>query len=427
MEGSKPYWAQQVYYGKYSIDSLRRYINRVYIKAPDSKPKEKSVGFMKIGAKLYNRFLKKFKAESLAIASKGDAVMEKDYSYSGHNQERTKLRNCLLDKFTDYDKQAIDYSEKYTASIYLRAILPMLSTVPVAVGFYVEAVLGFFFDTNIGGLSLWSLIAATGFGLYLFVNVFVYILSKNPTINLWHRSFIKNRTIAEILRVMVHFLPLGIYVDATSSLGRYDSMTLEEQEAYSEIRNILRSENLCVSDFSEKGKEEILHSANMLCDDQIYYLRRTKKRYENIIAHLKKWSTIIFSLSTVLLFVRTVYQILYTLNVFEFMSHIHLPYGNVDALNFTTGMLNLLALILPAWGSFFTTKLQLCNFENLYNTYDAKEEGLIAMSHRICELESRSNVPVNTIYDVADELVELLLSETKTWGNSMKKKKFTKL
>jgi hypothetical protein len=109
------------------------------------------------------------------------------------------------------------------------------------------------------------------------------------------------------------------------------------------------------------------------------------------------------------------------------MSHIHLPYGNVDALNFTTGMLNLLALILPAWGSFFTTKLQLCNFENLYNTYDAKEEGLIAMSHRICELESRSNVPVNTIYDVADELVELLLSETKTWGNSMKKKKFTKL
>lgn len=428
-EENKPYWAQQVYYGKYSKENLTKYINRVYAPCFDDTEKEKEglVGFIKIGERLYSRFLNKFKSPSKTASSFSDAVMEEDYIYEDSDKERNILRKNLLKNFSFYDKRAIEYSEKYTASIYIRTILPMFSTLLVAIGFYIESVMSFFFNKNVIGISIWALISAIGFALYLFVNIFVYIISKNPSVNLWHSRFIKNRTVAEVLRVMVHFLPLGIFWNHASSFGRYDNMTKQEQEAYYEIHKILRSNKVCTTDFTEKGKGEILQSAYMLCDDQIVYLQRTKERYKKVIIHLKKWSTIIFSISTILLFVRTVFQILYSLKVFDFLGGVSLGEGKGDALSFTTGMLNLLALLLPAWGNFFITKLQLCNFENLYNTYDVKEEGLVAMKRRITELKCRTNVPVSTIYDAADELVDLLLKETKLWGNLMSKKKFTKL
>ncbi len=424
----KIYWAEQVYYGKYSRDNLTKYIQKIFSRENYETVKEKKIRFMKIGAFLYGRFLKKFNAQNVEIMSDSDHVMDDEYTYSNKNEERNSLRLALRKKFNEYDGKAIKYSEKYAASIYLRSILPLISTIFIGTGFYIEAVGGFLFDMKIADFSIWSLMAAVGFTLYLFINAFVYILSKNPTVNLWHSRFIKNRITAEMLRVMIHFLPSGISVDISSALGSYGSMTDQEKSAKQDLHRILRSLPVCQADFTISGKQEILKNARSLIDDQIFYLRKTKKRYASIIKHLKKWGAVMFSVSSVIIIIRTLFQLLYTLGVMNFMGEYSLPFGtNVNSLSFTTSMLNTLALLLPAWGGFFTSKLQLCNFENMYNAYDAKEEQLNYMRVRVAELLRRSDVPVNTIYDTADELTVILLSETKTWGKAVKQNRFTKL
>lgn len=428
LEINRLFWGQEIYFGEFSDSQIKIYIDNLYSENFNKDVKIKGIRNLNLSGKLYNRFLKKFNAENVEISSQQDIVMEEEYSYCDNNENRNKLRKVLKKTFDEYDKRAINYSEKYFSSIYFRAIIPLISTIFLATGFYVEPFLGYFFDIHIGNLSIWAFTGAAAFGLYLIVNIFVYFLSKSRTMAECHRCYIKNRIVAEYLRVMIHFLPSGIYADTSSVFGTYDNMNEIEKETTSKIREIIRSQEICNPDFTSEGKKEIFRNSKCLIDDQIYYLRKTKGRYGKIIKHLKKWSKGIFSATAILLFIRTLFQMAYSLDFLEGLRKFVFPYGgDIDGLTFLIGFSNIIAMIIPAWGSYFISKLEFCNFENHYNEYHNKEQRLIQMKKRVIELERREDVPVNTIYDLADELVEILLEETKSWGDTVKSRKFTKL
>lgn len=390
------YWPQSAYYETYTPERLRQLCQlfcQEGIEPADGG--EESIPLLSLGAALRSRYLKKYNAAALSGEAETDRLLKDDFAMEGEHPEGASVWKNMLSHFRRFDQSAIEFNGKYQAVIYWRAILPFITSVFIAIGFYAETLLGAF------GLPKTPLIVVAGVGFLIhgLLNLYVYILSRSATIRHWHHNFVESRYIAEILRVLLHFVPFGININLRKLCGSH-------KDVHVTVRRILEQEVPAVQQVDRRGVTAMLTHARELLEEQISYHTASSRRYSKIVMQLDRWGRWAFGIGFGVTLLRALLQ--FSLIFFS-------PQGSVNGIAVSSLIrsgANMLALMLPAWASYFASKASLCNFRYNYENHCRMTTLLTGMRDRLTALESvEQEIPIEALSTLAEEIAEIMLIE----------------
>jgi hypothetical protein len=87
----------------------------------------------------------------------------------------------------------------------------------------------------------------------------------------------------------------------------------------------------------------------------------------------------------------------------------------------------MLALVVPAWASYFSLKLSLSNFEGLANNSRDMKNSLALMKKIVEDEKKKTGISFERIYTFSKDLSRLMLGEVVEWYSQISTQKFTKL
>lgn len=395
------YWARESYYESYVPRQLNR-LCEAYSQAgiePNLVP-DRKIPLLSLGMSLRERYLSGNNALVKESVADKDMLLRDDYAMEDHMAGES-LRKAILEQFHRFDQAAIELNSRYQAVIYWRAILPFVTTAFLAAGSYVEALLGILPLPRL----LLAVAAGVGFLVYGLLNLYVYYLSRSDIIKQWHRGFLENRYMAEALRVLLHFVPYGFHMNLRKLCGG-------NQSAYVTVRRITEAAEPALLEINKRSVSSMLSHAGEMLEDQVTYHKVSAERYDRIVDRLGKWSFWSFGVGFGAVLLCSLLQ--FVLSLFPLAGSLNGTGWN----DFVKGFANMLALLLPAWASYFSSKAAQCNFR--YNAENHKRmlDRLSGMQGRIKGLWEMEDVPVEALNTVADELAEMmLLEDTYAWQN----------
>lgn len=416
------HWATDTYYEKYDSRYLREYIK--YLLGGCSWEEEaevKDVPFMPLWRRIYNRFMKKNKAQLPAIPFAKDILLEPE-STIHKKGKASEIQKYLSELFRLYDLRAGKLSGNYNASMYFRAIIPFYITIVLAFAFYSETVFGFLYIPGYSShkLILWSLVAGVAFFLHAALNYYVYTMSKNREVISYRKKFLYNRYLAEFFRVSIHFVPYGFpsSVDFNGANG-YDK---ERMSLYLNLRVLLRNMTPFSIVYDKDTAEELFLHLEEMMEDQIAYHARQRERYQKIVERLNRMIRIFFYTGFVFILLRGILQLIL----------VPLDLGNINHFginlkSFIKSLANMLALLLPAWASYFTGKLSLCNFDGLLRNNQYMEERLIVFKNMVSQLRIKNKPGYESMFLLSREIMSFFTGEVHYWYMQMETRNFTKL
>lgn len=352
-----------------------------------------------------SRFLKKYKASN-AIHEATDDVLITDATID--EQEVTEdedIRRILLEKFNEFDESAIEFNSRFQARLYQRSVLPFVTTLFLALGFYAESILGKPLSGSFPSITLIAaFLAGVGFLVHACLNLYVYRLSRREKTLEEQKSFISNRYTAEVLRVMLHFMPYGIFLNIRS-------LCSENAELKTQLMHIVDAEDDVHLNTKEHVARYALRQARGLLKDQLSYHEASALRYEAIVKRLEMWGRTILYVGFVMVLVRGLMQFL--LILFPVSS----PDGGMDLNGWLRSFLNMLALVLPAWASYFTAKLTLNNFKFNYNNHVQMCSRIQTLMNNLDRLLKQSTVSVEMASKFSEEVAQTLINQdTSEWA-----------
>jgi hypothetical protein len=413
-------WTESSYYDSYNDDKLENYIHSI-LEVEDSCKDETQTLYEKkfLWDQWYSKYMRKNKASvDTSKPYTKDTLLDENSKISALNENAETTRKELIRHFTAFDHGAILFGDKYHASIYLRAVIPLIVTGVLAVGFYIETLLGPW-SVTIPGLNLqvWSIIAGIGFFLHAALNFYMYHLSESKIIHTWHKWFVDYRFIAEKLRIAVHFIPFGIPVNFTS-LKLYEQKTKCNKKVLNQLNNILKGVELPPTDFNEFSSSDCLLYLEELVNDQMEYHNNSQRRYSNIVKRLKSMGKAIFFIGFFIVLFRGCLQL--------FLSIFKIP-GDINGKELQPmikSFANMCALLFPAWASYFTLKLNFCNFDGLYHNDLQILAELSALKQMINDEKQKERLAYSDLYHLAKEVSTLLSGEIGEWYSQINAKKF---
>lgn len=361
---------------------------------------KKTFPLLGVGRFFYKRYLNRYKASAKAINAKEDLLLREDYELKGRFQSAEPTRRALLSKFRDFDAAAIELGERYHSALYWRSILPLITSLIVAVGFYGTSVLA---AVPIFPTTTWSIIAGFGFLFHGLLNLYVFMLSKSRSVRRYQDGMLTNRRVAEMLRVLIHFVPFGIVPDLRKLCG-------DDKRLYASMRRTIRETSPDAVEISrENGVEAFRHIDEML-SDQIAYHTVSQARYSRLVNHLERWSHIIFYVGFCVIILRAGLQFLMSIPDFPLPD---LALGNgLTPRGFISSFANMAALLMPAWFAYFATKLSLCNFRFNRDNHQRMVQLLEEEQKNIERIrQSIDEVPAVAFRAVGEDLAEIMLIE----------------
>lgn len=417
------YWALDSYFDEYTRDKLQDYIAGLFCKGGDAfdPPKEAKIPLWKLWDRLYDRFMKKYKARVKPAPYVCDNIMDMEPIADTADEKRELKRQKIVGWFHHFDDNAVAYSQKHRTSIYLRSIMPFIATVFISIGFYAEGILGFIYQIPYSRINPLAVIAGIGFLIHALLNYYMYNLSENPNVTGWNIRFTDNRFIAEVLRLTAHFAPFGIPVNYISSLNRFGNRISQRPHVSAELRRIMRSMETSDAVFDRNASDDLLQGLTDMVDDQLVYHRQVQKRYEAIVSGLKKFSSAVFMIGFIIVVLRGGLQFALVYVKTD------IARNGINLVSFIKSFANMLALMLPAWASYFSIKLSLSNFEGLANNSRAMEKGLAMMKKMIGDEKARTDISFERIYAFSRDLSRLMLGEVAEWYTLLASQKLTKL
>lgn len=397
------HWLQNGYYGEYHPEYLKKLCQTLLVSETDAASEiDKKIPFLSLGDRLQQRFLRKYKASVTVQNPEGDRLLLDTYELPSGNGAETRKK--LLEEFWRYDKKAIELGGSYRAIMYWRAILPMIASLFLAVGFYAETLLGIIpLPWNFKPLP-WAVLAGFGFLFHGLLNLYVYLLSRDKLVKGWHRGYIDNRNFAELYRVLVHFLPYGMSLNLRRLCGG-------RPEMYASVRRVVEELRPASFELNSSGTREMLgHVAEML-EDQLAYHRSSADRYSRVTDALERWNRRVFKIGFVVVILRSLLQF--------FVAYSPLP-GEINGTSvnsYVRSFANMLALLLPAWASYFTSKLNQCNYRYHAGNHREMEQSISAQLERVRRLQAaEDSVPLEVLNTLAEEIAELMLvKDTEEW------------
>lgn len=396
-ETGKTYWCKEAFYEPYTPEKLKNVCEKCNEK--EIKPmsyKKTHIPFLGIGRFLYEHYTKKYSFEEETEVHAQDAIMQQNFSEMEEDSSGGRFRKKLYERFISYDEPAILFGEKYQSVIYWRSVLPIVATFFIAVGFYAESILGIIPAPK----NFWPVVAAFGFLIHAFVNLYVYILSKSEKIKKMQENCANSRYIAEIFRVIMHFEPYGISLNLKKLCGGNNGI-------YTTVRNSLdNNESFTLNKDSAK---KLLSHLDEMIENQICYHKKSERKYEKIVKHLEKYGKVFMIVSFVTVVLRSMFRFLLIITG----GHI----GSVVFGGLSEAFANMLALVVPAVATYFTSKLSLCNFEYNYNNHKKMAETLEALSQRVKNIiKLDSEMTMEIIGTLGQDVAcALLLDDANSW------------
>lgn len=399
----KVFWPEETLFMPFSEEKLNRYMQTAAVPLLDPSDVDHGsrIPFLGIGMHLQSVFLKKYRAAAPTANPVEDTVLRDDYQLPEAYRDKEPLRKRIIQQFTAFDQAAIALNRKYQAVVYWQAILPFIITCFLAVGFYTETVFGAMSIQS----TLLTVLAGIGFLMNACLNLYKYKLDRSKTVRHWRTRFVQYRGSAELLRVLAHFIPFGLSLDLLYLCG-------DEPSVYRTVREIISDTEPGRTEVDQKAANEILRHLNEMVDDQLSYHRISEKRYSGVVRSLDKWSKRTFFAGFVFVSLRAVFNFVTILRPIS-----NAPLGYVTIRSFMSTFANMLAMLLPAWAAYFSSKLSQCNYRyNLDNhTHMIRALEQIREQIRVVE-ESFPDVPLEYVGALGNSIARLMLSEdTSMW------------
>lgn len=397
------YCLWEAYYKKYSpqyLSAVSEPMQKEEIQ-PSEVDEEKG-RLLSFWEKRRTNYLKKYKANLSVFPSEEDHLLERDFKLEQEVSEGEAVRQKLLEKFHQFDSTAIELNSRFQAMMYQRSVLPFITTIFLAVGFYAETLIGKTLSGIVPALAsavtiLAALLAGTGFLIHGCLNLYVYQLSKSQRVCRWQKDFVNDRYMAEIFRVLIHFLPYGVDLD----LRR---ICVGDRKTCMKIKHLTDHIEPVEWDLNRKTITYILKHVKEMLEDQITYHEVSVKRYKAIVDSLEKWGKRIFYVGFGVVLGRGCLQFLLTLSPIAAMN-------GVDLNSIVRSFLNMLALLLPAWAGYFSTKAQQNNFRYNLDNHQRMISKLQAIQERITHFQEQEEIPLEVFNIMIEELVETMLIE----------------
>jgi hypothetical protein len=159
-----------------------------------------------------------------------------------------------------------------------------------------------------------------------------------------------------------------------------------------------------------------------MIDDQILYQDQANKRYVAIVSKLKQYTAILFVIGLTIVISRGALQF-----VLVYFNTKDAPQTTKEIISFVKSFANMLALVVPAWASYFSLKLSLSNFEGLANNSRDMKNSLALMKKIVEDEKKKTGISFERIYTFSKDLSRLMLGEVVEWYSQISTQKFTKL
>jgi len=384
-----------------SLDYLSTYLDKLY---PEQTKKElpgrvKPFFLSQLWHTCYQHFIKKYSA---------NVVYEKspDETFTGQ-------RKKIEDEFRRFDEEANSIAKQYREAIYFRSILPFLSTIFLAVGFYIETLLGWVLKTGANTSNIWMFVAGGGFLINALISAYAYLMKQSKAVSYSQSGFIHARYVAEFLRVAKQFCPNGVPISP---------YFVNDRMLMANARDILRDHAPESYTIGSNTSKQIVKSTLDWIDGQIAYHQRTRLRFEKIVKRLSKFRESVFWVGFALVILRGLIQF-----AMPFVRDgITNAYGSTLAGNICT-FANMLALLVPTWALYFSTKLSLNNFEGLYEHSEKAISELRQLRQNVEYLDTDQIVPYEALMALSEDVLSTQISEVNDWYAQTKAKTVERL
>ena len=403
----KVYWQEKTVYDTCDPKRVEQIISATDDVDVEPATCERPSPLLRAGGRLYRWFLGKYRAGRRSAKAEEDALLRDDYRLGPEFSDEDACRLRLLERYRAFDRAAIECNDLYQAALYWRAVLPMITSVFVAIGFYATDVLA---ALPFGSMTAWEIVAGVGFLIHGFLNLYVFLLSRSAKIQACQNGMIENRQMAELLRIVIHFIPFGIYPDLRRLCG-------EDRRLYARIRMVIGEAESGLSHQQQIGRRHTVdafrHAEQMLVD-QIEYHTQSCERYARLVAHLERWSNAVFYAGFGFILFRAGLKFVMSFGVS--FPEVTLNNG-VTLRKFVSSAANMLALMVPAWYSFFTAKLSLCNFRFNRDNHRSMQALLLGerdnFEHLRCIID---DAPAEALRSMAESLAEIMaVKDTLIW------------
>jgi hypothetical protein len=326
--------------------------------------------------------------------------------------------------YGEADRIAITYNDYYRSALLLRALLPLLATLSLAIGFYIKT-LG---SVVVSSAFAWGWLTAVGFILQAFFNYATVWLANRSDGHGWHRNFIDQRYIAEVMRLALHFVPLNIPLSG-AFLSAYGNKAVEHAAVRHRLRSLLREAGVTPLRYDPTVKKFFLDHIEELLDDQIAYHRTTARRYQKIYRTLSRAAAILFWTGIIIVLARAGIQLAVQgidaqSSVLKEVVHHATLVTREDLLSSVS---NLLAMLMPAIAGTFYTLLTTCGFQPLYERAEKMEKSLQHIKELVHVERDRAESSYEDYCRIARQIVSLMLGEVTDWYGLLTTKKITKV
>ena len=359
------------------------------------------------GNRLYKKMLAKYASAPEQTDTCSDRMIEEGAVLADPAGEAA--RKCLLKEYQLHDTEALRLSEKYRGSVYWRSLLPMAATVLLAIGFYADAI-----GTIIWGKGCVPKFVYILMGLAFFAHALVvfssHLLARNRGIQSWHTSFLYHRIIAEILRYYIHTTPYGITLPLNRLLRMSGFDTDADQPVYATIWQLLHSTGSEQPVYQEKNIPEYLQNMEAYLRSQLTYHRRNAVRLQALRNKLRRLETVLVSAGIAVVILRGFAQF-FIIGVNNVGSRFALP-------GYVGSVANMIAMIVPAAGSYYGGKLTLLGFEDSITMSQLMEERLEKAIEIVQAMKGR-NVNYSMVRNLTEQLGNLMMGDVAVWNREM--------
>lgn len=248
------------------------------------------------------------------------------------------------------------------------------------------------------------------------LNLYSYFLSKDKLVDSWHKGYINNRNIAEMYRVLLHFLPYGVNIDLRKLCGG-------RWYLYAPIRRVIREIQPISIDINRDETGKMLEHVSEMLEDQMVYHKNAGERYQRVADKLTRWSKGLFAVGFVVVILRGLFQFLV----------VYIPFSStvngISLNSYIRSLANMAALLFPAWASYFSSKLNQCNYAYHARNHAEMEKALAAKLKRIRRLQDEEQGVALEMLDVmVEEVAEvMLMNDTSAWYNKVASTSVTSL
>ena len=374
----------------FSLDALKTHIAALYPQTPLKSKQTKEAPFFLSGLwhVCYSRFIQKYKAE----------VVYEDNSFINAPARQTYLD----EQFKTYDEEANAIANEYREAIYFRSILPFVSTVFLAVGFYTETLLGIVYRFENQAANIWMIVAGIGFMANALIGVYTYLMSRSKSTNHSQSEFLRARYIAEFLRVVKQYSPAGVPVSL-----RF----VRDKRLMADARVILRSQTPQSHSIDQEKAKAVVQNSITLIEGQIAYHERTKTRLKKVVKRLSAFRESVFWTGFALVMLRGALQI-----AMPFISPVIDGSRNGIAwVSFIRSFSNMLALMIPAWAVYFSSKLSLNNFSGLFDHSGRAVNVLRPLGHKAESLASNQQISYQALMALSEDILSAQMEEVDDW------------